>query len=156
MLREVTAARARLGQTGTGRESVRAARVAVWHWNLASGRLEWDDALKSLFGYAERVTDAAWRVERIHPSDRKRVEASLQRATVGKRGGVWSEPYRFRQEDGAFVVVVERAYVLSDEAGPRAVLGAIKPTGRVWAPRPLRARLAQRSRGRGGETTRPG
>ena len=98
---------------------------ATWQWDLASGRVQWDERLKALFGYAVKVTNANWRESRIHPADRERVTVSLQRATIAKPGAVWSDRYRFRQADGAYVTVTERAYVVEDEAGPREVLGAI-------------------------------
>jgi PAS domain-containing protein len=103
----------------------RIAHAANWHWDLASGRVQWDARLKALFGYPEKVTDAAWRERRIHPEDRARVKASLQRATIVNHGAVWSDEYRFRQADGSYATVTERAYVVNDEAGPREVFGAI-------------------------------
>jgi len=106
-------------------DEVAAARAANWHWDLASGRVEWNDRLKALFGYAETVTDAAWREDRMHPEDRDRVKTSLQRASIVNHGAVWSDQYRFRQADGSYAAVTERAYVVNDEAGPREVLGAI-------------------------------
>lgn len=103
-------------------------RAAIWRWDLASGRLEWDEGLMALFGYAEGATDAAWRESRIHPDDRERVKISLQRATIVNHGAEWSEQYRFRQADGSYAAVTERAYVVHDDDGPRAVLGAITPS----------------------------
>jgi PAS domain S-box-containing protein len=115
---EIAAARNAL-EPGRGR--------TIWHWDLASGRLEWDERLRSLFGYAETLTDAAWRENRIHPQERDRVAVSLQRATIVNHGAVWSERYRFRRADGSYATVTERAYVVQDDAGPRAVVGAITP-----------------------------
>lgn len=107
--------------------AVVATGAAIWHWDLASGRVEWGEGLRALFGYQERVTDAAWRQDRIHPDDRQRVEISLQKATIVNHGAgaEWSEQYRFRQADGSYVAVLDRAYVIADEAGPRRVLGVI-------------------------------
>jgi PAS domain-containing protein len=125
MVEQLAAARAALergegqpGQAGT-------VPAAIWHWDLASGRVEWDERLKALFGHPERVTDAAWRASRIHPADRNRVETSLQRATIVNHGAVWSGRYRFSRADGSYAAVTERAYVVSDDAGPRGVLGAL-------------------------------
>jgi PAS domain-containing protein len=101
--------------------------VAIWRWDLASGRIEWDEGLQALFSYAETVTDAAWREERIHPGDRERVKLSLQRATVVNSGAVWSDDYRFRRADGSYAAVSERAYVVHDDNGPQRVVGAITP-----------------------------
>ena len=104
-----------------------AAPAAFWHWHLASGRLEWNEGLRTLFGYAVAESDAAWREERIHPEDRERVKLSLERATIVNHGSVWSERFRFRNAAGTFTPVVERAYVVSDAEGPRRVLGTITP-----------------------------
>jgi len=122
------------------------ARAAIWHWDLKNGSVEWAAELKALFGHAVRVTDAAWRESRIHPDDRQRVALSLQRATVVNDGSVWSERYRFRRADGSHATVVERAYVLHDEQGPRWVLGALAPAaaGRR-PPRPPRPPSRTRS-----------
>jgi PAS domain S-box-containing protein len=128
---EVAAARTTLEKSAGGHRTERDARAALWNWDLANGRMEWNDRLKTLFGYAEVATDAAWRVNRIHPEDRDRVEASLQRATIANLGEVWSDQYRFRQADGSYAAVTERAYVVHDDAGPRGVLGAITPAAAV-------------------------
>jgi PAS domain S-box-containing protein len=124
MADELAAARTALAQSDRRHEP---ARATTWHWDLASGKVKWDDRLKALFGYAETVTDAAWREYHIHPDDRDRVKLSLQRATIVNQGTVWSDQYRFRQADGSYATVAERAYVIHDQAGPRGVLGAIAP-----------------------------
>jgi PAS domain S-box-containing protein len=125
---EVAAARTALEHGEGGHGPARAGAAAIWHWDLASGRVEWDERLGALFGYPEMVTDAAWRMDRIHPEDRDRVEVSLQRATIVNQGAVSLDQYRFRRADGSYAAVTERAYVVHDDAGPRGVLGAITPT----------------------------
>lgn len=155
MVDEVAAARTALERSEGRHGPARAARPAIWHWDLAAGTVEWDDRLVALFGYAVRVTDGAWRESRIHPEDRDRVTVSLQRATIVNHGAVWSEQYRFRRADGSYVPVTERAYVVSDDAGPRAVLGAITPTSagrpkpRLIRPRCPASGPASRARRRG-------
>jgi PAS domain-containing protein len=99
--------------------------AANWEWDLATGRMTWGGGLDPLFGYRDRVTDAGWREERIHPEDRKRVKLSLERATIVNQGSPWSERYRFRHADGSYVTVAERAYVIQDAAGPCRVRGAL-------------------------------
>jgi PAS domain-containing protein len=117
-----------------GRPGPKAAAPAIWHWDLASGRMEWDERLEALFGYAEVLTDAAWRLNHIHPADRDRVETSLQRATIMNDGAVLSDQYRFLQADGHYATVTERAYVVHDDAGPRSVVGAIAPASSLDDP----------------------
>jgi PAS domain-containing protein len=89
--------------------------------------VEWNEELKPLFGYAETLTTAAWREDRIHPDDRERVTISLQRAAIVNHGKEWSEEYRFRKADGSYATVFERATVVQDRSGPCRVLGAISP-----------------------------
>jgi PAS domain-containing protein len=127
MADEIAAARTALEQS-EGRHGPAPTRPAIWRWDLASGRLEWDERLQALFGYVDLVTDASWRENRIHPEDHDRVAASLQRATIVNRGAVWSDQYRFLQADGSYVAVTERAYIVTDGAGPCVVVGAITPT----------------------------
>jgi PAS domain S-box-containing protein len=124
---EVAAARTALEQTGDRPGPASLGGAAIWHWDLASGKVEWDERLKALFGYSEVLTDAAWRESRIHPEDRDRVEVSLQRSTIANHGAVWSDEYRFRRADGSYAAVTERAFVVQDNAAPRRVLGAITP-----------------------------
>jgi PAS domain S-box-containing protein len=128
MAEKVAAARAALEQSGVGRGGARAAGAAIWHWDLAGDRVEWNGGLQALFGYSEKVTDAAWRESRIHPEDRNRVKASLQQATIVNDGAQWSDQYRLCRADGAYATVTDRAYVIQDDAGPRGVVGAITPT----------------------------
>jgi PAS domain-containing protein len=99
--------------------------AVVWFWDLASARVEWDRGLRAILGYAETVTDAAWREARIHPEDRDRVRASLPRVTILNHGASWSGQYRFLRADGSYATVVEHAYVVHDDHGPRGVRGSI-------------------------------
>ena len=94
-------------------------------WDLARNTIEWNGGLSTLFGYPEAVTDAAWRVDRIHPDDRTRVGHSLEKATIVNDGTSWADRYRFRRADGSYVVVIERAHVIRDDRGPCQVLGVV-------------------------------
>lgn len=121
-------------------------RSAVWNWDLKTGAIEWAQGLKTIFGHPETVTDSAWRESRIHPEDRERVALSLQRATVINDGSVWTERYRFQMANGTWAAVIERAYVLRDELGPRGVLGALTVSaGRSRVPRAPSAAGSRRS-----------
>jgi PAS domain-containing protein len=141
MAEQVAAARDALQQGGDGDRPAQLPRLpgaAIWHWDLATGSVEWDEGLAILFGYREGITDAAWRRALIHPGDRDRVEISLQRATIRNDGLAWSEQYRLHRPDGSYTQVSERAFVLHDDAGPRCAVGAITPSsgGEALAPAP--------------------
>lgn len=87
--------------------------------------MEWNGGLAALFGHTEKVTDAAWRMDRIHPDDRDRVRLSLEKATVVNDGTSWTDRHRFRRADGSYVVVIEEAHVIRDDRGPCRVLGVV-------------------------------
>lgn len=63
--------------------------------------MEWDERLAVLFGYAERVTDSAWRENGMHPDDSgpRLVLGAITPATSPKPRVV--QPSESRQGEGA-------------------------------------------------------
>lgn len=118
--RDVTAAKiaeARLRDTEERyRIAARATNDAIWDWRIADGHVLWNEALRTLFGHAERDTDAAWWIEHIHPHDRARIDQEIH-AVIDGDGTTWTAEYRFRRADGSFADVFDRGYVLREEAG---------------------------------------
>ena len=124
------------------RLAARATRDAIWEWDLASQRVEWNEGVQTLFGYAaaEVAPTTAWWRERIHPDDHARVMAGLQ-AVVDGGGPTWSDEFRFRRADGSWADVVDRGYVVHDERGrPVRMIGAM---ANVTEPKRLEAELRQ-------------
>jgi PAS domain S-box-containing protein len=146
---EIAAARSALEQGEGGVAQGGLADAALWLWDLGGDSVKWDERLSALFGYTETVTNAAWRENRIHPADHDRVRVSLQKATIVNDGNIWSEHYRFRSADGSYVAVTERARVIHDDVGPRAVLGVLSPAA-VMQLRPSPSRPQYRAIGPGG------
>src|SRR5438067_2541224 len=56
----------------------RATNDAVRDWDVTTGQLSWPQGLKSLLGYDQSSPEIGFWDERIHPSDRTRVVASLR------------------------------------------------------------------------------
>jgi len=96
----------------------RATNDAIWDLDIASGRLWWNEAIRSLFGYTpERVgPDLDWWIGRVHETDRARVLESLQGALVGS-GETWTEQYRFRRADDTTATVLDRGFILRNDTG---------------------------------------
>ncbi len=59
----------------------------------------------------------AWRMQNIHPDDRKRVEDSLQARVRSEKEDFWSGEYRFRRADGSYADIFDRGYILRDHDG---------------------------------------
>jgi diguanylate cyclase (GGDEF)-like protein/PAS domain S-box-containing protein len=89
----------------------------VWDWDVAQNTLWWGDGMQRLLGYAESqmTNQLSWWVERVHPQDRDRVEASLGKAAL--QGSSWREDYRFLRRDGSYADIQDRGYVMRNAAG---------------------------------------
>jgi len=94
---ELARARRRLEAAST------AANVALWELDIASGRLEWSDAVDTMLGHPPKAferTLAAW-LEIIHPEDRRRVEEAFTSHLDDAM--LYDEEYRVRRADGTWV-----------------------------------------------------
>jgi len=101
------------------RLAAKATNDAIWDWDLAADRILWNEALTTLFGYAQRETNGSWWKEHIHPDDRERVVEAIH-AVIDGGPEHWSMEYRFLRTDGSDAYVFDRGYVIRDETG-RAV-----------------------------------
>jgi PAS domain S-box-containing protein len=100
------------------RLAAKATNDAIWDWNLASNRVDWNEAVTVLFGYAEDEVEPTgdWWMEHIHPDDRDRVDTAIH-AVIDGAGDHWAAEYRFRRADGTFADVFDRGHVFRDEDG---------------------------------------
>ena len=99
----------------------RATNDTIWDWDLVTQAVCWNSGILDTFRYAaDQVGPGVeWRCERLHPEDRERVEQSLQ-ALIASDRETWSGEYRFLCGDGQYAYVLDRGYVMRDDAG-RAV-----------------------------------
>lgn len=123
----------------------RATNDAVWDWDLGSNALWWNQGIQVLFGYRpEQVpsTLAFWS-DKLHPDDAERVLKGLE-AVIEGGGEFWSDEYRFRRAGGSYATILDRGYVLRDNAGaPTRMVGAMLD---ITARRVAEEALAQRYR----------
>ena len=94
----------------------------IWDWDVVSGEVRWNAALKSVFGFAPEDVGPgiehsyAWWIAHIHADDRARCANGLHTAVQGS-GNEWVGEYRFRRLDGRYARVVDRCYIGRDENG---------------------------------------
>ncbi|MFN3944966.1 MAG: PAS domain-containing protein [Allosphingosinicella sp.] len=100
------------------RLAVRATNDAIWDYDIATGDVEWSEMASEIVGSATPpgVTPISWWEERIHPDDRFRVLASLQRAIEGETAR-WSEAYRLQRDDGSYADILDRGFIIRDDGG---------------------------------------
>ncbi len=103
------------------RLAAKATNDAIWDWNLATNRVDWNEAMTVLFGHAEDDVEPTgdWWTEHIHPDDRDRVQSAIHTVIDGS-GDQWAMEYRFCRADGTFATVFDRGHVFRDRQG-RAV-----------------------------------
>lgn len=107
----------------------KAASDLVWEWNYRTDELMfWNDGVKVLFGYdlPDNKATMQWRVDRIHPDDRKQVnDEILQHFNAG--ASKMNLQYRFLDEHGQYHHVLDRAYITYDVKGaPERITGAVQ------------------------------
>jgi PAS domain S-box-containing protein len=99
----------------------------VFDWDMRTNTVWWSDAYYTVFGIDRSTPPSVegW-LSCVHPGDRDRVMAGFERACAHKET-MWGGEYRFiRPSDGKQLYVIDRAYVLYDQAGrPVRMVGAL-------------------------------
>jgi|TARA_R100001143_G_scaffold29822_1_gene29103 PAS domain S-box-containing protein len=95
----------------------KATNDAIWDWDLNTNNLWWSDSFATLFGVYSGEAEPSlkgWE-KRIHPDDRSRVVNNLNRAIDTHQQG-WSDNYKFLRQDGSYADVLDRGYVIYNDA----------------------------------------
>jgi PAS domain S-box-containing protein len=98
----------------------KATNDVVWEWDVIHDTQQWNEAGRAVFGWNEIVdhpVSAHWRVERVHPEDRQRVETGFFKVVNDSVIDYWQDDYRFQKADGSYADVMDRGYVLRDASG---------------------------------------
>ncbi|MCT7966033.1 PAS domain S-box protein [Laspinema sp. D1] len=107
----------------------------IYEWEIARGRVEWFGNIDEQLGYEEGAfarTRQAW-LERLHPSDRERVENAIDRHLQTREP--FDEEYQIQRADGIYLYWSDRGTALWDDQGqPYKWIGATTDiTLRQWA-----------------------
>ena len=102
---------------------------AVWDWDLNTNELLWSPGFKAVFGHETNPDNNEidfWE-KLIHPKDRKDVVDGLNKFLENPETTRWEDTYRLVRSDGSYAEVVDRGFVIRDEAGkPLRMVGAIR------------------------------
>ena len=96
----------------------KATNDAIWDWDLQSQSLWWSDGFETLFGFDRNAVEStidSW-FNRIHPEELERVKNEVQGALDSGLES-WAGEYRFARHDGTYAPVLNRGYIIRDEAG---------------------------------------
>jgi PAS domain S-box-containing protein len=101
------------------------ARLGSFEWEVRTGTLHWSDELCRIYGLpptARRLTFQDF-LDRVHPEDRERVDATVRKA-LAETGTFFSDE-RIVRPDGTVRHLETRGEVIRDESGqPVAVIGS--------------------------------
>ncbi len=112
----------------------RASSDAIFDWNLVTNAVWWGEGMKNLFGYPQELTRTQMEMwsDCVHPDDRARIRASLERAIQDTSDRIWGE-FRFQRKNGTYAHVAIHGDITRDAAG-RAVriIGGMSDVSERW------------------------
>ena len=89
----------------------------LWEWDIQSKVMFWiDGGHKRVFGYPVEdalIPQSFWE-SLIHPEDKARILARLNKIITAGSDTEWEEEYRFKKADGDYAYVQERARIFYD------------------------------------------
>jgi PAS domain S-box-containing protein len=89
---------------------------AIWDLDVVTGKIEWNKAIRALFGYKVCTYTREWWEERVHPDDLPRIKKKLMSMIKGKKSRLINE-YRFRCADNNYKNVLDRSFLMYNESG---------------------------------------
>lgn len=96
----------------------RASNDAVYDWDIPTGFLSWNQQFHKFLGCTPETIkpDLEFWTARLHPEDLPVVSKSLGDAVDGT-SDFWAGEYRLRREDGSYLYVYDRGYLLRNKTG---------------------------------------
>ncbi|HEY0709889.1 MAG TPA: PAS domain S-box protein, partial [Polyangia bacterium] len=108
------------------RDTLAAAEVGTWEWNIPANRVTWSPNIESIFGLAPGSfagTYEAW-LALVHPDDREAIQKQVAKAI--EQGTHYEAELRFNRPDGSTGWQHTRGYVVTDDDGrPKLFRGIV-------------------------------
>jgi len=117
---------------------------AIWDLNILTGEITWNRGIKGIFGHDESSYSFKWWQKHIHPEDLDLILQKINSFFEIRESKLEME-YRFLCADGSYRSVLDRAFIVFDEAGnPVRIIGSMQDISeRVRALRAIEAQNAQ-------------
>jgi PAS domain S-box-containing protein len=105
------------------RLSLEAGRMGVWEWDLRTNAVHWSEKVEDIHGLPrgtfEGTFDAFQRL--VHPDDRPRVHAAIERALTGRSD--FEIEFRSRRPDGTLNWIAGKGQVFLEDGRPARMVG---------------------------------
>jgi PAS domain S-box-containing protein len=92
----------------------------IWDWNLETNELYRDPkGLKNVYGYSsnESIKHINNWLKQVHPDDVQKVQNAIFNVVNAKQENIFDVEYRFKKEDGHYVHIHDRGYILRNTEG---------------------------------------
>ncbi|TNC49551.1 PAS domain S-box protein [Rubellimicrobium rubrum] len=89
--------------------------LAVWQWEVATNRVDWNESLRRLYGVIAGPTDDLSFLAFVHPEDRERVDAET--VSYVSEASSFSHEFRIIRPDGEVRWILDRGVVERGEDG---------------------------------------
>ena len=108
--------------------AVKASSDALWEWDRITDSVYIAEAYTTILGWKvgpdRKFTD--WH-DYIHPDDKEATLDGFYQALKDPNHEIWQMEYRYRRADGEYATVIDKAYIIRNEAGePIRVVGSIR------------------------------
>jgi two-component system CheB/CheR fusion protein len=103
---------------------LKAARVGIWDWEMASGKMRWSKNMDELHGKKPGSFQGTFSnaMEYVHPDDRATIEEAIAAAESGD--GEYHSEYRVVAHDGRIIWIESKGQILRDTVGgPKRMAG---------------------------------
>lgn len=108
------------------------AGIGSWHWDPATGGVEWDATTEAIYGLDEGGFGGGFEhyIELVHPDDRQRVIELLER--VGETGGDYSIEHRIVRPDGSVRTIQGQGHITVVDGVPVDGIGIVYDVTDRW------------------------
>ncbi|MDX5444881.1 MAG: PAS domain-containing protein [Zoogloeaceae bacterium] len=130
------------------RLTVEAVRDGLWTWDVRTGGVTWDARCYEMLGYADQARPISFELwqEMVHPDDRRKQMAYLQRHFAEHSTQLATQELRVRTAGGEWLWVEVRGRVVAWDGGqPSRMVGTFTDVTNRVAERQLREVLLERS-----------
>lgn len=105
----------------------RATAEAIWDLDLRENKMLMSDAYRKLFNYPDIPLTAEVVTNHLHAGDKEQITTSLKNTIDNTNDTVWEAEYRLVTGSGEIAYVLNRAFIIRDEAGkPARMIGSIQ------------------------------
>ncbi|SFS11793.1 PAS domain S-box-containing protein [Halomicrobium zhouii] len=98
-------------------------RTGIYDWNMETNEVDWSETFERMLGLEPGTFEGTYDdfERRVHPDDVSRIDAAVDRALENDE--LFLTEFRLRHEDGRWIWVNARGWVVVDEEGHRRMVG---------------------------------